>query len=114
MKLAEYYGTPVRKLQRTLTPKDFVELQAYYSEHPHWTERLELYLAQITYWVYLMGSAEENKKYKLTDFIFDFDPRDEDELPGSNRQSSKAMLRTLERAAKIYGKHKQNKPDDNG
>lgn len=114
MKLAEFYGTPVRILQQSLSPKDFVELQAYYSENSHWTERQELYLAQIAYWVYLMNTTEENRKYKLQDFIFDFDPRDDDELPGSNRQSSKAMQRTLERAAKIYGKHKQDSIVDIG
>lgn len=113
MKLAEYYGTPVRELQQSLTPKDFVELQAYYSENPHWTERFEFYFAQITYWTYLMNSAEDKKKYTLADFIFDFNLQDEDELPGSKRQTSKMMQRTLERAAKIYGKHKQDFADDN-
>ncbi len=93
-----------------MTVDEFHELQAYYSEWPHWTERVQIYLAQVAWWVYITGV--EKPKYKLDDFVFDFEEQQE---PGSNRQSSKQIERNLKLAAEAFnGEYQQNLNVDNG
>lgn len=70
---------------------------------------MQIYLAQIAWWQYL--THVEKPKYKLDDFVFDFE---EPQESGSNRQSSKQIERNLRLAAEAFnGEYKQNLDVDN-
>lgn len=85
-----------------MTPDGYHELLAYRRHHPHWSLKIEFYLAQIAYFIWAAAPKDKTaKKLSLKDFIFDFDKPNKPKM----KMADKMLEQRLEAWATIYGKH---------
>jgi len=68
----------VARAQQEVSSSEFAEWIAYEGISPSHPERGDLYVAQICFWIHRQYlSKSDQKKQKLQDYMFDFEPKKE-------------------------------------